>query len=53
MSIEILNMVAAQQKQVVLAILGANPELIIAGMLTASIEMYAQQLEKFISISSS
>ncbi|EKT64605.1 hypothetical protein [Providencia burhodogranariea] len=46
LSVQILSMVAAQQKQVVLTILGANPELIIAGMLAASIEIYALQLEK-------
>lgn len=45
-NIEVLTMVANQQKQVVLAMLGQNPELVIAGMLAASIEIYAQQLEK-------
>ncbi|EKT64606.1 hypothetical protein [Providencia burhodogranariea] len=45
-NIEILTMIANQQKQVVLAMLGQNPELVIAGMLAASIEIYAQQIEK-------
>ncbi|MCC4237901.1 hypothetical protein LL266_15505 [Vibrio anguillarum] len=45
-SVETLAMLAAQQKQVVLAMLGGNPEMAIAALLAQGIENYAEQLEQ-------
>lgn len=44
-SVETLAMLAAQQKQVVLAMLGGNPEMAIAGLLAQGIEQFGKQLE--------
>ncbi|EGQ8095646.1 hypothetical protein U3G80_001404 [Vibrio cholerae] len=44
-SVETLAMLAAQQKQVVLAMLGGNPEMAIAALLAQGIEEYGKQLE--------
>ncbi|WP_336919029.1 hypothetical protein [Vibrio cholerae] len=43
-SVETLAMLAAQQKQVVLAMLGGNPEMAIAALLAQGIEGYGDQL---------
>ncbi|EJL6463811.1 hypothetical protein NMR75_003733 [Vibrio cholerae] len=45
-SVETLAMLAAQQKQVVLAMLRGNPEMAIAALLAQGIEGYGQQLEQ-------
>ncbi|HDI3224134.1 TPA: hypothetical protein PMB70_003077 [Vibrio cholerae] len=44
-SVETLAMLAAQQKQVVLAMLGGNPEMAIAALLAQGIEQYGDELE--------
>lgn len=44
-SAKVLAMIAAQQKQVVMAMLGANPEMAIAGILAQGIETYGSMLE--------
>ncbi|EOX4259505.1 hypothetical protein ACPF3R_003356 [Vibrio cholerae] len=44
-SVETLAMLAAHQRQVVLAMLGGNPEMAIAALLAQGIEEYGKQLE--------
>lgn len=43
-NVKVLAMVAAQQKQVVMAMLNGNPEMAIAGILAQGIEQYAERL---------